>query len=108
MDHRAFQCRSQIRRRLGCFGVVPNGHLIRRRKLQHAIEVVLARATLIVDQLRDTKAMNRVAALRAQRFDERKRLVQRVGRMHTRLQRLRRIQARTLPGSSARFIVNCN
>ena len=85
MNHRAFQSRRQICRRLGRFGVVPHRHLIRGRQLQDAIEIVLTRAALVVDQLRDTEAVNRVAALRAERFYERKRLIQRVGRMNTRL-----------------------
>jgi hypothetical protein len=68
MNHRAFQRRREIRRRLGRFRVVPDRHLIRRRQLQHAIEVVLPRAALIVDQLRDTEPMNRIATLRTERF----------------------------------------
>ena len=87
MNHRAFQSRRQICRRLGRFGVVPDRHLLRRRQLQHAIEVVLPRASLVVDQLRDAEAVNRVAALWAKRADERKGFTQRVGRVHRLLQR---------------------
>src|ERR1700752_5451392 len=87
MNHRTFQRRREICRWFRRFGIVPNRHLIRRRQLQDTIEVVLSRAALIVNQLRDTKAVNRVAALRTERVYERKWLVQRIGRMHARLWR---------------------
>ena len=60
MNHRAFKCGGQVCRRLGRFGVVPNGESVRRRRVQNAIEIILTRTTLVVDQLRDTEAVNRV------------------------------------------------
>ena len=66
MNHRAFQRCRQIRRRLGRLGVVPNRHFVSRRQLQHTIEIVLPRTTLIVDQLGDAETMNRLLGLSEQ------------------------------------------
>src|ERR1044072_1858247 len=85
MNHRTFQRRREIGGRFGCLGVVPHGHLIGRGQLEDAIEIILARAALIIDQLRHAETVNRVMALWAERFYERKRLVQRVGRVRARL-----------------------
>src|ERR1700730_4800360 len=64
MNYRAFECCSQIRRRFGSLGVIPNCQGIRRRRVQYEIKIILTRAALVVDQLRDTVTMDYLVALR--------------------------------------------
>ena len=72
MDDRAFQGRRQVRRGLRRFGVIPNGELLRAGRAQHPVEVVLPRATLKVDQLRDAKPAQTLSAFRRDRLQQRK------------------------------------
>ena len=70
MNYRALECGSQIRRRFGSLSLVPNCQGIRRRRMQYAIKIILARAASVVDQLRDTETMNYVVTLRLYRAQQ--------------------------------------
>src|SRR5262249_53955500 len=66
MDDGTLERGRQIRRRLRCFSIVPDGKFIRRRNVQDALEVVLPWTAAIIDELRDTKTTNTTSALRCE------------------------------------------
>jgi hypothetical protein len=63
MDDCAFKCGGQVSRRLRRFRIVPDGALFRARRSQHAIKIVLPRATLKIYELGNREATQNSASL---------------------------------------------